>query len=301
MKNVSKMLAGHRASIDRLVLRLEQQGEGMSQIEIDLLLSELRLFYADLLSLESAPIQHEEAIPATEEVVAPATEPQAPAMEPDLVPLMVEPEAEPVYAEEPVTQQEELPSVPQPTMEELEGQPNEALFEEGPEPEPEPIPEPTPEPEPLPEPEPIKEPEPKVEMPQREHVPETEQPHQQPSATKQQPSLFDYLKGGNTQGPAQRTIADTLGEAQQRRIEERANPNKVQDLRTIININDKFSFMNELFHNNMKGYNDFILHLNATTDRDEALAYVQQVAQQQAWDNESLAVKTFYNVFDRKF
>lgn len=112
------------------------------------------------------------------------------------------------------------------------------------------------------------------------------------------PSLFDYFKTPVQDNNTQRTLADTLG-GQMRQHAVRTD--KVHDLRTVININDKFSFMSELFHNNMKGYNDFILRLNAIDGRDEALAYVGTIAEQYSWDNESLAVKTFYSIFDRKF
>ena len=82
---------------------------------------------------------------------------------------------------------------------------------------------------------------------------------------------------------------------------ERSMSRKVDDLRTVININDKFSFMSELFKNNMRAYNDFIMYLNSLTSRDEALAYVRETAAQYKWDEESLAVKSFYKVFDMKF
>jgi len=51
----------------------------------------------------------------------------------------------------------------------------------------------------------------------------------------------------------------------------------------------------------MKGYNDFILRLNAISDHDEALAYVNSIAAQYEWDQNSLAVRTFFSIFDRKF
>ena len=82
---------------------------------------------------------------------------------------------------------------------------------------------------------------------------------------------------------------------------ERTASRKVDDLRTVININDKFSFMSELFKNNMRAYNDFIMYLNSLTSREEALEYVSGVAAQYKWDEGSLAVKSFYKVFDMKF
>ena len=118
-------------------------------------------------------------------------------------------------------------------------------------------------------------------------------------------SLFSYLNNPpQEEKPTVRTLADTLQVSQhnvEERLEKKVNAKKVDDLRTIININDKFSFMSELFHNNMKAYNDFILRLNSYTDRQQALDYVADIAAQYSWNNESLAVKSFYKVFDRKF
>ena len=120
----------------------------------------------------------------------------------------------------------------------------------------------------------------------------------------QESSLFDYFKNDNMEGTPRRTLADTLnqgGRNLEEQLESRVNAKKVDDLRTIININDKFSFMSELFHNNMKAYNDFILRLNSYTNREDALAYVAEVAAQNMWRENSLVVKSFYKIFDRKF
>ena len=124
-------------------------------------------------------------------------------------------------------------------------------------------------------------------------------------AGKNQESLLDLFKGEQVEEkPKVRTLADTLTKNKrnvEEQLETRVNAKKVDDLRTIININDKFSFMSELFHNNMKAYNDFILQLNAIVSREEALAYVEEIASQYNWDNNSVVVKGFYKIFDRKF
>ena len=108
-----------------------------------------------------------------------------------------------------------------------------------------------------------------------------------------EPSLLDYLNR-----TPQRTLGESLGTSAplQETLEK-----KVDDLRTVININDKFSFMSELFKGNMKAYNDFIMRLNATASRAEALAHVSDVAAQYKWDDNAPAVKTFYKIFDKKF
>ena len=137
---------------------------------------------------------------------------------------------------------------------------------------PEPKPEPEPEPEPVPE----------------HHT------------TGAQASLLDYLKRPVEEKPTVKTLGEKVTTGTHN-LGEQLNSKKVSDLRTVININDKFSFMSELFHNNMKAYNDFILRLNAIDTRDEALMCVNEVSAQYKWDEGSLAVQSFYKVFDKKF
>lgn len=188
---------------------------------------------------------------------------------------------------------------PAPELEEIEGNKFDALFEksvdeaefetieavEPVEPEPAPMPEPVAAPEP--------EPEPEVASVKEESVVENK-------AKVEQPSLFDYLGGT----PATSTLAEKIAYKRpsiEEQLESHVSQKKVDDLRQVININDKFSFMNELFHNNMKAYNDFIMKLNAIQDREEGLKAVEEIAAQYSWDATSLAVRTFYKYFDRKF
>ena len=120
---------------------------------------------------------------------------------------------------------------------------------------------------------------------------------------RQETSLFDFISKEQG-GQHKRTLADMLNHPAhnvEEQLDSKVRAKKVDDLRTIININDKFSFMSELFHNNMKAYNDFILRLNATAERAEALDYVKTVAEEYKWDEGSVVVKSFYKIFDRKF
>ena len=289
MEKASKTLSSHVEAIKELAARLENNEGPVPQIEVDMLLSALREMYDAVYRLPKAKsgelVTENGAVPEPEPVVAvPVAAVPEPEPEPSI--LLADTDAQPVYAEEPEPEQPVVASGSQPSVDEIEGQPNDDLFEEEPT-----APEPEPEPEPI-----VPEPQPAAPQPHPEPAPEPEEEPKQ-----EQPSLFDYLKPGSTEKTAQRTIADTLGGNVKGGIEQKIASNKVEDLRTIININDKFSFMSELFHNNMKGYNDFILRLNATESREEALAYVGTIAEQYSWDNESLAVKTFYSIFDRKF
>ena len=274
-----------------------------SRIDVDLLLEDLRRLYDVALQMTGDEIP---------------------------VATLSDIQGERLAAPSPVEEQENEPEAEEKMMAMMSTM---AAMQSAPEPEPEPIPEPVPAPEPEPElvlepeptlePEPAPEPEPSPtpaaepeELPLMEELeqndnallfdeviiePEVSEPKAAPAAG--QASLLDYLNQpvatvGEQAHNTQRTLGESLGA-------DRPQPNnlekKVDDLRTVININDKFSFMSELFHNNMKAYNDFIMHLNATTLRDEALAHVAEVAAQYKWDEASPAVKTFYKIFDKKF
>lgn len=240
-----------------------------------------------------ASLQEEMVLPA-EETVAPVEETALPAEET----AAAEPEPEPA---------------PMPAMEELESNGNSLLFDEVIIEEPAPAvkeePAPTVEEMPAPAVETRHAASPK-ETEDTPAIEETAAPAESPKAAAEpehkaagtQASLLDYLKRPVEEKPTVRTLGESLGgaESAERRVES-VLTKKVSDLRTVININDKFSFMSELFHNNMKAYNDFILRLNAIDTRDEALLCVSEVSAQYHWDESSLAVQSFYKVFDKKF
>ena len=275
MKNTIKDLTEGMQRLCAVANRIVAQDGQASRIEVDLLMEDLRSLYDVALRLtgDALPEPQPEPTPVEEDVPEPQPEEKMMAMMSTLAAMAPQPEPAP---------------------------------EPEPEPELAPILELEPEPEPMPEPEPEPEPQPPMEELENndnallfdEVVVEPVADNPEPVAAKEEPvkeqaSLLDYL-----QQPAARTLGETLAAAKpmQSSLEK-----KVDDLRTVININDKFSFMSELFKGNMKAYNDFIMRLNATEVRDEALAYVGEVAAQYKWDDASSAVKTFYKIFDKKF
>ena len=290
MKKGVKELTEGMQRLCAVANRIVSQSGKVSRIEIDLLLDNLRSLYDVALQLEEGDNVSNDLISSTmmatraamqvegvkqEEVVA------TPAVEPEPVP-----EPEPKPEPEPVPEPEEAHMV-----EALEGNENSLLFDEviidaepEPMPEPEPVPEPTPEPEP--ELAPIPEPEPAPTL-----------FNEEPQKPTSQASLLDFLKHPVEEAPTTRTLGESLaGVGTQPSLER-----KVTDLRTVININDKFSFITELFHGNMRGYNDFIMQLGEISDREKALTVVSGVAEQYKWDEESQAVKAFRTIFDKKF
>ncbi|MCR4816660.1 MAG: hypothetical protein K5842_05705 [Bacteroidales bacterium] len=373
MEKVSKTLEPALARVHELVERMDKNEGGIPVIERDMLLAELRQMYDMVYRIGEPVVGNSVSVESDAEELTPVAETplaavvveavrkeeavkedvivleeqeeqdEEPAQDEETEILMTDTDAEPLYAEEPETEESSTPDDQQPSIEDLEGRQNDDLFEESEEPsdveEAETV-EATAEPSVVEEPaKPAGEEAPqtlwdKLQSPmggstiadkigtsrtvsdlfkekKEDNLSEPAAPEPTPEPDEEnlsneendasQPSLFDYFRT-TAEKPVSRTIADSLGENQKQNTETGGlAANKVTDLRTIININDKFSFMNELFHNNMKGYNDFILKLNALSDREEALAYVESVSLQYGWDNESLAVKTFYAIFDRKF
>ena len=304
MKETEQLTLGVQR-IERLV-RCMEESVTPERIEIDLLLQELRSMYNIALELSEAKpdtvgeqtatiavIEPEkcaediatEAIPepVTENPEEPKAEPLAePKEEPQEEPQPIIEELTPVATTAAIVEDEIDPEVEaQPLMQEVEDKGTETLFEETSDTADKQT-EPTEPAEPI---QPVK----------HAEEPKTAQPRQS--------SLFDYIRSSNhapqEEGPA--TLGEKIGRSGNELRGETAQHKRVTDLRTVININDKFSFMKDLFQNNMKAYNDFIIQLNNIEDRATAQQRVDAVAQLYNWDRNSLTVKTFYSIFDRKF
>lgn len=338
MKKGIKELTEGMQRLCAIANRIVAQGDEVSPIERDLLLEDLRFLYDVALGLggEEKGVRGEKrgskrlsmpdeeilssTVMATMAAMAPAPVAEAqdaPTVAEKPAPVVAEMPAPAVETQHAASLQEEMvlpveetvaaepEPAPMPAMEELEGNGNSLLFDEVIIEEPAPAVEE--EPAPAVETQHAASPEEKEDTPA---VEETAAPAESPKAAAEsehkaagtQASLLDYLKRPVEEKPTTRTLGESLGgvENGERRVEN-VLVKKVSDLRTVININDKFSFMSELFHNNMKAYNDFILRLNAIDNRDEALLCVSEVSAQYHWDESSLAVQSFYKVFDKKF
>ncbi|MBO4751769.1 MAG: hypothetical protein J5526_03345 [Bacteroidales bacterium] len=314
-------LKSRLSAMEKMIDGMSIDEKGLPLIEKDIILERLREMYSYVSTLQTTTVEAmvREGNPAAEPMFAPAERSEE--VESVAQPIMndvqedgydalfsdepaaTEPEnttaIEPEVEEEKVVEEATVPE-PEPTVE-AEPTPEpiaEAQPETQPEPEPEPVLEPQPEPAPQPEAkvETMREPEPKPEA--AEPKKETED-----KPNNQELSLFEYLSK-NQDGKHPQTIGDKfeqnhsgLGD----KLSQQVSAHKVTDLRTVININDKFSFVGALFHNNMRAYTDFILRLNAIDNRDEAINYISEVAQQYSWNMDSIEVKTFNKILDRKF
>ena len=111
--------------------------------------------------------------------------------------------------------------------------------------------------------------------------------------------LHEKLKAGQPAAPA---LADTLRTtAGAASLAERAGP-KVETLREAISINQRFSFINELFNGENMDYHAAIQHLDSLPTPEQARAYVSgDLSQRYDWNRKEEHVNKLLKLIERKF
>ena len=74
----------------------------------------------------------------------------------------------------------------------------------------------------------------------------------------------------------------------------------VSDINSAIGINEKFQFINQLFHGDSQKYTQFISELNNCPSADVARRSIQQIAESNHWETIPVA-KHFIDVIERRF
>lgn len=111
--------------------------------------------------------------------------------------------------------------------------------------------------------------------------------------------LHEKLKASQ---PAASALADTLrSTATPASLAERAGP-KVETLREAISINQRFSFINELFNGENMDYHAAIQHLDSLSTPEQARAYVSgDLSQRYDWSRKEEHVNKLLKLIERKF
>ncbi len=111
--------------------------------------------------------------------------------------------------------------------------------------------------------------------------------------------LYEKLKA--SQGDAQ-PLAETLrAHVTPARPADHAAP-KVESLRAAISINQRFSFINELFNGENMEYHAAVQHLDALPTAEQARAYVtNELAQRYDWSRKEEHVSKLLKLIERKF
>lgn len=133
-------------------------------------------------------------------------------------------------------------------------------------------------------PAPVFEPAPRVVQPS-EHEPEREPVPAPP--VEPEPDLFNS---------AEPMFKIKLQEAREQSL----GPKQPQHLKSLITINDKFLFINELFDGNLREYNETIETLNGFKDRRQAAQFVDLVSTKNRWDPQSMAFRKLQELLEKK-
>jgi hypothetical protein len=150
---------------------------------------------------------------------------------------------------------------------------------------------------PAPEPAPVAPPTPPTPAAESSTAPPTEEESSPTSAV----PLYEKLKA--TQPAAAAPLASTLRHSAQggAPLAERSAP-KVGSLREAISINQRFSFINELFNGENMEYHAAIQHLDSLPTADAAMAYVrQELANSHDWSRKEEHVGKLLKLIERKF
>ncbi|MBR5651018.1 MAG: hypothetical protein IKW93_02200 [Bacteroidales bacterium] len=87
----------------------------------------------------------------------------------------------------------------------------------------------------------------------------------------------------------QPTIADKISHA------------RLDDLKSAIDISDKFLFIRTLFDNEVSAYNESIEKFNSMTSHNDAIIFIQHLAHKYNWDEDSDIYTKFVSIIERRF
>ncbi len=76
----------------------------------------------------------------------------------------------------------------------------------------------------------------------------------------------------------------------------------IKDLKTFIGLNKRFSYINFLFNNDARLYDESIEKINTSTNYDEAMDYIENSLRTRLlWNTQDEMVAEFYNIVERRF
>ena len=107
----------------------------------------------------------------------------------------------------------------------------------------------------------------------------------------------------DTQNSEEISVHEDVGEEQieKETIADKLQKSKLETIKSAIGINEKFFFLNELFSGDLQTYNDNIEKLDSKNTLNEALAFLNEMAEEFNWNIESEAVVQISQMLENKF
>lgn len=120
----------------------------------------------------------------------------------------------------------------------------------------------------------------------------------------EQDNPFEMPKMDNEDAEFELTKPETLGEKmikEDHSLAAKFQQNPVKDLKSVIGINDKFLFVNELFGGSMEKYNKSIENLNDLKTLNGAMIYLNELKIELQWNSSNEAYRKLSELVRRKF
>ncbi|MBI3500876.1 MAG: hypothetical protein HY063_03695 [Bacteroidetes bacterium] len=84
-------------------------------------------------------------------------------------------------------------------------------------------------------------------------------------------------------------------------VTEKISHKKISDLKSVIGINEKFQFINELFDGNMKEYTVALDQINNFSTLGDAVNYLANLKEMYKWNSENPIASNFEELVQRRF
>lgn len=120
-------------------------------------------------------------------------------------------------------------------------------------------------------------------------------PKQEEEEEETQTSLLDAI------GTDDESINESLMDEDDNSLASKMQKSPLSDIKEAVGMNDRFSYINELFEENTEAYNKAIEQLNTLNNKVEAKEQLSEMAVQYDWDLENKLVQKFVEIVERRY
>jgi len=117
-------------------------------------------------------------------------------------------------------------------------------------------------------------------------------------STQEEEDLFSHIKASQEILDLNKKLAEARGNHS---LAEKLQNLQIESLKSVIGINDKFYFINELFNGEAHKYEDVIYTLNNFKRIEDAMQYFSTLKYRFSWAEESEAAEKLVHMLERKF
>ena len=137
--------------------------------------------------------------------------------------------------------------------------------------------------------------------PPKQEIPVTETPVYKEKEQEQPPEIKPEKENPDLFSVSSSAFAEKLKEAREQTVGPRSNQPRPGDIKSIININDKFLFINELFDGDYKEYTRVIDTFNTFGEKGEAFEYLDSLLKENLWNSTSTAFMKLKEIVEKRF